>query len=185
MLSINVKINYLWAFPSPHKQPLYCCRFLIETSTRITFFSCGGGGDIRWGQWSCPELQRFNLPHPTCKPAEGQKLTELPCWGHRQQHPGPSASAVPCRRKKGSPESSRSQVLPGEHSQWLHCSMALLPSGALLFRWLQEDNQGTTTTGKASGGAQQTLFGLWHTSLQTGAQMQSHNLQVSLHTSLS
>lgn len=64
MLSINVKINYPWAFPSQHKQPLYCYSFLMETSTRITFFSCGGGGISKEGATIMPRLQRFHLPHP-------------------------------------------------------------------------------------------------------------------------
>lgn len=83
MLSINVKINYPWAFPSQHKQPLYCYSFLMETSTQITFFSCVGGGISKEGATIMPRLQRFHLPHPTCSLLKAKSLpghSELP-WG--------------------------------------------------------------------------------------------------------
>lgn len=74
MLSINVKINYLWAFPSQHKQPLHCGGFLTAVSTQIAFLSCRGGGYQRKGQQLWPMIHRFNLPHPTCKHPEGKSL---------------------------------------------------------------------------------------------------------------
>lgn len=83
MLSINVKINYPWAFPSQHKQPLYCYSFLMETSTRITFFSCGGGGISKEGGTIMPRLQRFHLPHPGSVSHE-----EPPCPSKAAGEPG-------------------------------------------------------------------------------------------------
>ena len=112
MLSINVKINYPVGIPlSAQPTTLLLQLFNGDINPNYFLFLRRWGGYQRRGQRSCPELQRFNLPHPTCELPEGKKpswpLTELPCWGHRQQHSGSPALAVPFRRRKGSPESSK------------------------------------------------------------------------------
>lgn len=63
------------------------------------------GGDNAHAQ-SSKGLTFFTPPASLLKAKSLHGNSELPGWGHGQQHPGSPAVAVPFRRKKGSPESS-------------------------------------------------------------------------------
>lgn len=142
------------------------------------------GGDKDHAQ-SSKAVTSPTPPARLLKAKPSRLLTDLPCWGHRQQHPGSPALAAPFRRRKGSPESSKKPDPPGGGQPVASSLHGPAP------KWrtaLQVAAGGQPRHRDHGQGYGRSSADPARTAPQTGAQIQSHNAQVplqTLHTSLS